>query len=129
MNRIAMAIITGVLSICPIVLSAQVAGTTSVGLTVIKEEIVRGWSAKEDILGESVYNDKKEKIGEINDLIITPTNAISYAVVGVGGFIGIGERHVIIPVEQFKKQENAIVLTGATKEVLKGLPEFHYKKK
>ena len=41
------------------------------------------------MLGKDVYNDSGEKIGDINDLIVSPNKAVSYAIVGVGGFPGM----------------------------------------
>jgi hypothetical protein len=44
----------------------------------------------------------------------------------VGGFLGIGERRVAIPFQQIKLRNGALVLPGATRDALKGLPEFKY---
>ena len=84
-------------------------------------------SAKKQILGEGVYNDAGDKVGEINDLIVTPDKALSYAIVGVGGFLGVGE-HEIVPVGRLKQEKGKIVLPGATKEALKAAPKFEYTK-
>ena len=52
--------------------SAQTAGTTKLGVTVIElDDVIKGWSAKRDLMGQSVYNDKDENIGKVEDLIIT----------------------------------------------------------
>jgi len=53
---------------------------------------------------------------------------VSYAIVGVGGFLGMGERDVAVPVSRFKQQMGKIVLKGATKDALKAAPEFKYAK-
>jgi sporulation protein YlmC with PRC-barrel domain len=90
------------------------------------DAIILGWSAKKDLLGKSVVNDTKEKIGEIEDIIITPDNSASFAIIGVGGFLGLGERRVSIPFQQLRMKDNALILPGATKEALKALPEFKY---
>jgi sporulation protein YlmC with PRC-barrel domain len=90
------------------------------------EAIVLGWSAKKDLLDKPVYNETKQKIGEIEDIIVTPDNAASFAVIGVGGFLGLGERRVAIPFKQIKLQGTNLLLPGATKEALKALPEFKY---
>ena len=106
---------------------AQTAGV-SVSTTELVE-VATGWSAKKQILGENVYNDAGDKVGEINDLIVTPTKALSYAIVGVGGFLGIGEHEIAVPVGRLKQQQDKIVLPGATKEALKAAPKFEYAKK
>ena len=107
---------------------AQKAGSmVSVSKTELRE-VAMGWSAKKQILGEGVYNNIGEKVGEINDLIVTPDKALSYAIVGVGGFLGVGEHEIAVPVGQLKQQEGKIVLPGATKEALKAAPKFEYAK-
>jgi sporulation protein YlmC with PRC-barrel domain len=108
---------------------AQVAGSTTIGVT--KEEIkavMEGWSAKKAILGKAVYNDKNEKIGTIDDLIITPDRSVSYVIIGAGGFLGIGKHDVAIPISQLKLEKDKFILPGATKEALKAMPKFEYAK-
>ena len=108
---------------------AQVAGSTTVGVTVEEMKVVAvGWSAKKKILGKAVYNEKNEKIGTVEDLIITPEKSVSYAIIGVGGFLGMGKHDVAIPVGQFKEDKGRIVLAGATKDALKAMPKFEYAK-
>ena len=112
-------------------IGAQVAGSTTVGVTVEELKVVAlGWSAKKKILGKAVYNDKNEKIGSVDDLIITPDKSVSYAIIGAGGFLGMGKHDVAIPVGQFKedKDKGRIVLAGATKDALKAMPKFEYAK-
>lgn len=112
--------------------AAPVAGTTPLGVTVVEmEAAVVGWSAKRDLLGKTVVNDKNDKIGKVDDLIISPSKdgkspAASYAIIGVGGFLGIGKRDVAIPAAQLKVQDKKLSLPGATKDALKALPPFEY---
>jgi len=112
--------------------TAPVAGRAPLGVTVIEmEAIVVGWSAKRDLFGKTVFNDKNEKIGKVDDLIISPskdrsTPAASFAIIGVGGFLGIGKRDVAIPMEQLKLQNKQLTLPGATKDALKAMPPFVY---
>jgi sporulation protein YlmC with PRC-barrel domain len=107
--------------------SAQTAGSTLVSVEVAElREVAAGWSAKKQILGKDVYNDAGDKIGEVNDLIVTPSRSLSYAIVGVGGFLGIGEHNVAVPVSRFKQLMGKITLPGATKDALKAAPKFEY---
>ena len=114
--------------------AAAVAGSSSLGVTTEEVKVVAmGWSAKKKIMGKAVYNDKNEKIGVVDDLIVAPDRSLSYAIVGVGGFIGMGKHDVAIPVSQFKAEKDKnnkdkIVLAGATKDALKALPKFEYAK-
>jgi sporulation protein YlmC with PRC-barrel domain len=110
-------------------LGAQVAGSTTLGVSVEElKAIAIGWSAKKKILGKAVYNEKNERIGTVDDLIITPDKSVSYAIIGAGGFLGIGKHDVAIPVGQFKEDKGKIVLAGATKDALKAMPKFEYAK-
>ena len=50
----------------------QVAGSTTIGVSQEEMKVVTtGWSAKKDILGKAVYNDSNQKIGTVDDLIIS----------------------------------------------------------
>lgn len=115
--------------------AVPVVGKAPLGVTVIEmEAVVVGWSAKRDLFGKTVVNDKNEKIGKIDDMIISPgkdsnTPAASFAIIGVGGFLGIGKRDVAIPMEQLKLEKKQLVLTGATKDALKAMPPFVYQKR
>jgi sporulation protein YlmC with PRC-barrel domain len=115
--------------------AAPVAGRAPLGVTVVEmEAVVIGRSAKRDLLGKTVVNDKNEKIGKVDDLIISPskdsnTPAASFAIIGVGGFLGMGKRDVAIPMEQLKIQNKQLALPGATKDTLKAMPPFLYQSK
>jgi sporulation protein YlmC with PRC-barrel domain len=107
----------------------QVAGSTVIGVTVEEQKVVAmGWSAKKHILGKGVYNNVNERIGSVDDLIITPDRSVSYAIVGTGGFLGIDRHDIAIPVGQFKIEGEKLMLPGATKDTLKALPKFEYAK-
>jgi sporulation protein YlmC with PRC-barrel domain len=106
---------------------SQVAGEVPLGVTVEEMKlVVLGWSAKKKLLDADVYNDKGEKIGEIGDIIVSPTRSVSHAIIEVGGFLGLGEHRVAIPMDQIKFVGNRFVIAGATKDALKALPEFRY---
>ena len=110
--------------------SAQVAGSTRLGVAVEQTRAVAlGWSAKKQVLGKAVYNEQNQRVGTIDDLIIAPDTAVSFVIIGAGGFVGIGRHDVLIPVEQLKQQDKKFVLPGATKEAIKALPKFEYAKK
>jgi sporulation protein YlmC with PRC-barrel domain len=109
---------------------AQTAGSTSLGVAVEELKVVAvGWSVKKQILGKTVYNENNQKVGRIDDLIVAPDSAVSFAIIGAGGFVGLGRHDVAIPVQQIKLQDNKFILPGATKEAIKALPKFEYAKK
>jgi hypothetical protein len=78
------------------------------------------------IVGSSVVNEADEAVGSIDDLIVTPNEKAPYAVLSVGGFLGLGTKYVVVPFGSLHMQDRKIVLPGATKEALKALPEFKY---
>lgn len=108
--------------------NAPVAGVVKLGVTVAETELVAAGYRAKKLIGATVYNDQNEKVGKIEDMIIAPDGKLSVAVVDIGGFLGLGAHRVAIPVEQFTQIEPKIVLPGATKQALKGLPEFKYVK-
>ncbi len=79
------------------------AGSTLIGVSVAEmRDVSIGWSAKRQILGQAVFNDKDERIGSIDDIIIAPDKAVSYAIINAGGFTGLTKHDVAIPVSQLK---------------------------
>jgi sporulation protein YlmC with PRC-barrel domain len=86
--------------------------------------VTKGWSVKSTILNQSVYNEKDERIGSVDDIIVSPDKALSDAIINAGGFLGLTKHNVAIPVSQFKLVDNKLVLPGATNEALKASPEF-----
>jgi sporulation protein YlmC with PRC-barrel domain len=114
----------------PTAINAQTAGETRLGVgTVELDDVIKGWSVHKALLGKHVYNDKNEQVGKIEDIIISPARKESYAIIGAGGFLGIGSHDVAIPAAQFKMSGDRIVLPGATKEMIKAMPAFHYARK
>jgi hypothetical protein len=110
--------------------AAQVAGSTRLGVAVEEMKAVAlGWSAKKQVLGQSVYNEQNQKVGTIDDLIIAPDTSVSFVIVGAGGFVGLGKHDVAFPVTQLKQQDGKFLLPGATKDAIKALPKFEYAKK
>jgi PRC-barrel domain len=108
--------------------AAQVAGEATLGVTVEELKlVVLGWSAKRDLLDKDVYNDKNEDIGEVEDVIVSPDRKVSWAIIGVGGFLKIAERLVAIPMDQLRLERGRLVLKGATKDALKAMPPFKYR--
>src|SRR3984885_4950253 len=80
-----------------------------------------------DLKGKPVLNEKNERIGTIDDLIIGKDRVL-FGILQVGGFLGIGSHFVAVPYQSLQIHEapTKIVLPGASKEALKNLPEFKY---
>jgi hypothetical protein len=64
----------------------------------------------------------------VSDLIIAPDKAVSYAIIGTGGFLGIDKHDVAIRVDQINMVEGKIILSGATKDAVKAMHTFQYAK-
>jgi sporulation protein YlmC with PRC-barrel domain len=80
-------------------------------------------------MGQSVYNGQNESIGSINDLILQKQGGVVAAVVGVGGFLGMGQKNVAVPFDKINATQNpqdgTIKLTTTeTADSLKAAPEF-----
>ena len=106
---------------------AEVVGGVVVGVTVDEAiALANGWSAKKSILGKPVFNENGDKIGIVDDLIIAPNKSLSYAIIGAGGFLGIGKYDVAIPVTKINEVNGKMELKGATKASIKQMPEFVY---
>jgi hypothetical protein len=120
-------ILAGIALAAPAISQAQVAGSTVLGVSVAElRDVTLGWSAKRQILGQAVYNDKDERIGSIDDIIVTRDKAVTYAIVNAGGFLAVAKHDVAVPVSQLTLVDNKLVLAGATKEALKATPRFEY---
>lgn len=128
--RVALATVAGVAvagSLISAQVSAQVAGSTLLGVAYAEmRDVATGWSARRELLGQTVYNEKNEKIGSVDDLIVSTSKALSYAIIGAGGFLGVAKHDVAIPVSQFTENEGKFVLAGATKDAIKAMPQFEY---
>lgn len=79
-------------------------------------------------MGQKVYSAGDERVGEINDLVMNSELATVVAIIGVGGFLGIGEKDVAIPVNDItvtKDADNNLRLTiASSKEQLEAAPAF-----
>ena len=78
------------------------------------------------VVGATVVNEANETVGTIDDLIVTPGGQAPYAVLSVGGFLGLGTKYVVVPFTSLKIIDKKMVLPGGTKDALKALPDFKY---
>jgi sporulation protein YlmC with PRC-barrel domain len=75
----------------------------------------------EEIAGKTLYGTSGEEIGEIDDVVLSREDRQLAAVVGVGGFLGIGERKVTIPLDQLQIGAEDRLTTSMTKESIGAL--------
>ena len=117
--------VTVLLIATPACFAQQVVGSTKLGVVELRD-VTSGWSTKREVLGKKVFNDNSETVGKIDDLIVSPDKAVSYAIIGAGGFLGVGRHDVAIPVSELKEDGGKFILAGASKEAIKAMPEFEY---
>lgn len=121
-----------------VIASALVAGSLLSGpamaqgvpqtVALIKVDVTKlasGYRASK-IIGGTVVNEANETVGKVDELLIGADGKTPYAVLSVGGFLGLGDRLVVVPYDSLKMAANKIMLPGATKEALKVLPEYKY---
>jgi len=87
------------------------------------------------IIGGNVYNDRNERIGEVDDILLTQpgsmpgsTPAGPIAVLQIGGFLGMGGRLVAVPLGDLRwsNERSHMVMPGASKEALQSRTAFDY---
>jgi sporulation protein YlmC with PRC-barrel domain len=66
------------------------------------------------LVGLNVYNDSNESLGSINDLLTDRSGNIKAVVIGVGGFLGVGEHLVAVAFDKVKFVDDPIAYTGAS---------------
>jgi high-affinity K+ transport system ATPase subunit B len=79
------------------------------------------------LINSTVRNAANESVGDVNDLLLDKTGKVTAVIVGVGGFLGIGERNVAMSFDQLQvRNENGTVVATAnvTKDQLKNVPEW-----
>lgn len=78
------------------------------------------------LLGMEVKNEQDEKLGEIKDLVLDiQTGKLSYAVMAVGGFLGLGEKLLAVPADAFKvSDQDGHLLLNADKAKIEAAPGF-----
>jgi sporulation protein YlmC with PRC-barrel domain len=82
------------------------------------------------LIGTRVVNAANETVGDVNEIVLTKDGKVAAVILGVGGFLGMGEREVAVnfnSINMKRDQKNNLVLTvGATKESLKAAPAWRW---
>ncbi|MDT7953933.1 MAG: DUF4142 domain-containing protein [Acetobacteraceae bacterium] len=79
----------------------QSGGANAVNAGFMTQQQADTWRASK-VIGLSVYNEQNQKVGDIDDVLLNRSGKADAVVVGVGGFLGIGERDVAVPYDQLK---------------------------
>ena len=97
---------------------AQDTSTTATAATAVDAE---------KLIGRTIENPNGDNVGEVESVVIDQEGKVRYVVVGVGGFLGIGEKKVALKWDDLTISENGEkVVTVATKDQLTALPEHKY---
>jgi PRC-barrel domain len=88
-------------------------------------QVASGYRASK-LNGASVYNRNNDDLGTMDDLIVAPGDHSAYAILSVGGFLGMGKHLVAVPFADLQIQNRKVFLPDATKKSLEAMPEFRY---
>lgn len=143
-TALAAALTTGAIAAETMTKSESQMGTTGTGISVFTEapdakpmESINGYFTADHsqilattLIGKMLYNgtgENAKSIGDVNDIVLSPNGEAEAVVVGVGGFLGIGEKDVAVDFERIAWSERdgtRWLTTEATKEELKNAPAF-----
>lgn len=99
----------------------------AIDATAFKTEQTSGEWRAANYVGQPIVNASGEKIGDVNDLLFDRTGKITTVVIGVGGFLGLGEKRVALPFEAvtYNEQNGARqIMVPLTKEALLAAPDY-----
>jgi sporulation protein YlmC with PRC-barrel domain len=78
----------------------------------------------EQLIGKSVYNPAGDRVGEIDEIVVNRSSRATGAVVGVGGFLGMGEKKVVVPFDSMRMQGDRIVAPNLTKDGVSSMSAY-----
>jgi sporulation protein YlmC with PRC-barrel domain len=78
------------------------------------------------LIGMTVYNDHNEKIGVIDDIMLPAAGGEVTAVLSVGGFLGIGEKLIKVPLSHVHFRNNNAMMDGGDKASMGAMPKYSY---
>jgi len=79
------------------------------------------------LIGAAVYDSADQKIGTVDELVLNPDGKVADVVLGVGGFLGAGEKHVAVAMAELKRGKNDRFVLNTTKDALKQMANFDLK--
>jgi sporulation protein YlmC with PRC-barrel domain len=77
----------------------------------------------ENLVGQPVYSERNDEVGEIDNLAMRGDQL--FAIIGVGGFLGLGVHHVAIPFDRISYANDRIILPALTQEELENTPAYN----
>ncbi|MDP3898296.1 MAG: PRC-barrel domain-containing protein [Mesorhizobium sp.] len=110
--------------------ATETAPAATAGSPVAEATVTGEGNLASNIIGETVYNgtgDDASNVGDVNDLVISANGQVEAIVIGVGGFLGIGEKNVAVDysaIDWAERNGDRWIVIGATADQLKELPDF-----
>jgi sporulation protein YlmC with PRC-barrel domain len=104
---------------------------SSSGAAFVSSQQTTDWRASK-LIGATVYGSDNASIGEVNDVILANDGKVNGVVIGVGGFLGVGEKNVAVPFDKLsvnRKADSAAIdkiTVSFSKDELKKAPAFAY---
>ena len=92
------------------------------------DKMTTGEISASELLDENIVNAANESVGDVNDVILDANGKVASIIVGVGGFLGMGEKDVALSFDQLSfardNDSQLVVTTNATKESLQAAPSY-----
>lgn len=109
--------------------TAVVVTSASAAEPFIESQQTTEYLARDRLIGTKVHNDDDKIIGDIEDLIISNEGKVVGVIMGVGGFLGVGEKRVGIEMSALALEtlDDGVIkatLSGVTKETLEATPAY-----
>lgn len=122
-----MMLLAGVSALTACALTTSTSAEATNAIKFVTEQPASEWRARL-FVGAAVQNGQGEIVGNVNDLVFDRSGRISTVVLGVGGFLGMGEKNVGVPYSAltFKpgKDDARIIVVELSKDVLKAAPTY-----
>jgi hypothetical protein len=99
------------------------AAAVDVDVLVVELAVLRPACAVRDLLGHRVVNEAQEQIGTLDDLMVED-DRVSFAVLSVGGFLGLGAHKVVVRFERLNFHDDEIILPGASREAVRRMTAY-----
>jgi sporulation protein YlmC with PRC-barrel domain len=114
--------------------STPAPSTTTAVPTIVTSDVIAGAKimTASDFIGKTVFAQDGASIGEVNDFFVTNDGKVQAVVIGVGGFLGVGEKDVAVSMPSIQMQpdgENTKLVINATKEELTAAPTYDREKR
>jgi hypothetical protein len=109
--------------------AAPMTTAPAAGTVYVPSQASTEWLASKT-MGANVYSPTDEKIGDIKDFVVDSSGSVRAVVLGVGGFLGMGEKDVAVATQSLRMTRDANgamkIVLDATKDALKNAPTFQY---